>query len=547
MNIFYCRKSSEASDRQAASIDSQKDHLLELAKRYDVAVDCVFEESMSAKKPGRLEFGKMIKKIESHPGATILVWKLDRLARNPMDEGTIKWLLQNKTISRIITPERIYLPEDNALISAVEFGMANQYIRDLSTNVKRGNQTKLLKGELPGAAPLGYLDNKITKQKEVDPSKSLLIREAFELYATGGYSLKEVNSLMYKRGLTTRGGSKLSKGKLHHTFQNPFYYGTIRRNGQLYPGTHEPIISKILFDQVQDALSGKHHSKKQKHFFPLRGFMNCASCGCLLTATKKKGHVYYYCTNGKGNCSQHTKYLRDESADKLVASVFQEIGFCEEDVEIAYLASKEKTIREFGTAHTQQDELEKKLKTLQQQLANLINVISTDLSMTSVLKPQILSLEADARMTQQQILHPTNQTLDEALFTLEQIKKAFLQACSASLDYLEGNEESKFELAKKILWNLKVQDGNIQQYQLKAPYSLMANVPKKMVLEGWLCDSVQNQGFSSIIRDFGHSRLSPFDAPRSPVYLISFQTISEVLKYFLVYLTAISDLNFLQV
>ena len=99
MNILYCRKSSEDSNRQVASIDSQKTNLAELAKRDNLTVSKTFTESMSAKQPGRPEFEKMIKLIEQHPGSVILVWKLDRLARNPVDEGKIKWLLQKKTIS----------------------------------------------------------------------------------------------------------------------------------------------------------------------------------------------------------------------------------------------------------------------------------------------------------------------------------------------------------------------------------------------------------------------------------------------------------------
>jgi hypothetical protein len=101
----------------------------------------------------------MIKLIEQYPGSIILVWKLDRLARNPVDEGKIKWLLQNKIISKIITPDRIYCPEDNALIASVEFGMANQYILDLSKNVRRGIKAKLEKGGWPNFAPIGYLND----------------------------------------------------------------------------------------------------------------------------------------------------------------------------------------------------------------------------------------------------------------------------------------------------------------------------------------------------------------------------------------------------
>ncbi len=487
MNILYCRKSSEASDKQVASIDSQKTNLLELAKRDNLAVSKVFTESMSAKEPGRPEFEKMIKLVETKPGSVILVWKLDRLARNPVDEGKIKWLLQNKTISKIITPERIYYPEDNALIASVEFGMANQYIRDLSANVKRGNKTKLEKGELPGPAPLGYLDNPLTKQKTIDPIKSVFIKQAFELYSTGGYSLKQVNNLLYEKGLRTKGGkNKLSRANLHHLFQNPFYHGVIMREGRLYPGAHQPLISSQLFNEVRRVLSGKSRPRAQRHFFPLRGYVSCALCSCSYTATTKKSHVYYYCTNGKGICCQHKKYMRDKKVDELVAKVFNEIKFDEEAVEIAYLAAKEKTIKEAGSLHTQQDELAKKLKTTEQQLRNLIQVISTDPNLTNALKPQILSLEAEGKNIQGQISNAKPQTLDEALITLEQTKKAFLQASKASFDYLNGDDFKKFELLKILLWNLKIENQNVQCYQLKQPFQIMSEAPKNMDLNEWL-------------------------------------------------------------
>src|SRR6202042_1214471 len=99
------------ASRQILSIESQKSNMEELAKREKLSVDKIFIESMSAKQPGRPEFQKMTELIEKHPGVILFVWKLDRLARNPVDEGKIKWFLQNKTIAKIITPERIYLPE----------------------------------------------------------------------------------------------------------------------------------------------------------------------------------------------------------------------------------------------------------------------------------------------------------------------------------------------------------------------------------------------------------------------------------------------------
>jgi site-specific DNA recombinase len=484
-NIIYCRRSSEDSNHQVLSIESQQNELLSFAEKQNIKVDKVFIESMSAKQPGRPVFAEVIDYIEKYQGATILVWKLDRLARNPVDEGKIKWLLQTKVISKIVTPERIYRPEDNALIASVEFGMANQYIRDLSTNIKRGNKTKLEKGELPGPAPLGYLDNPITKLKTIDPVKGPFIKLAFELYSDGTYSLRMVNSYLFEKGFKTKGGLKLSKAMLHTILQNPFYYGMMRRNGQLYQGKHEPLISKELFDTCQDVLAGKSRPRLQKHFFPVRGFMTCANCGCALTPVTKKGHAYYYCTNGKGNCEQHKKYLRDKAVDLLVANVLNEIKFDEDDIEMAYLAAKEKLQSQGTFNHSQKTGLTKQLKTAQDKLSNLADIISSDPSLKDSLKAKILSLEANIKSFQTQLNQLNEKPQQDPLVTLELTKKTFLQACNASFEYLDADGFKQFEMLKKLLWNLKVKDKNVQCYQFKKPYQLMAEAPKKMNIDEW--------------------------------------------------------------
>jgi site-specific DNA recombinase len=492
-SIIYARKSSEASDRQVLSIESQRNELVSLAKTYNLKVDKIFEESKSAKQPGRPVFDELIKLIEKHPGSVLLVWKLDRLARNPKDEGTIKWLLQTNVIAKIITPERTYNPEDNTLISGVEFSMAAQYSIDLAKNVKRGNKTKLEKGELPGAAPIGYLDNKLTKLKEVDPIRSPLIQQAFELYATGRYSLKEVNNLIYDKGLRTKGGNKLSRAELHRIFQNPFYMGIISRIGQRFQGVHPPIISKTLFDNVQDVLCNRHHPKIQKHFFPVRGFITCHNCGCLYTATKKKGFIYYYCTNGKGQCEQHKKYINQDLADGLVAKVLREINFSEEEVEVAYLAARERTLKQGSGFEAQKDELAKLQKIEADKLSNLVKIISTDPGLKDTLKAEILNLEANIKSIDQQIFQLDNQTLERKLLTLEQTKKAFLQACSARIDYLKGNDNKKSHLLNSLLWNCSVENQNVQSFKLKQPFQVMAERPKNMEISDWLGRLDSNQ------------------------------------------------------
>jgi site-specific DNA recombinase len=188
-HIIYARKSSEAEDRQVLSLESQVEELQKLAEREGLEVVDVLVEAKSAKEPGRPIFNLMLEKIKKGEANAILTWKIDRLSRNPVDAGTLQWLLQQGTIKEIRTPERIYRPEDNALLWAVESGMANQFIRDLSMNTKRGLKKKCEKGYKPGLAPLGYLNNKYSPKGEhdyfPDPERFPIIQRIFKTLATG--------------------------------------------------------------------------------------------------------------------------------------------------------------------------------------------------------------------------------------------------------------------------------------------------------------------------------------------------------------------------
>lgn len=102
--------------------------------------------------------------------------------------------------------------------------------------------------------------------------------------------------------------------------------------------------------------------------------------------------------------------------------------------------------------------------------------------MVNALKPQILSLEAEIKEIPNQLSNFREQTIVEVLRTLEQVKNTFLRACTASFDYLNADDGQKFELIKILLWNLKIEDQKVKVYQLKKPYQLMAQAPKKF---GW--------------------------------------------------------------
>src|ERR1035437_4064630 len=340
--VLYCRKSTESEDRQMLSLDSQEKELITLAETAVLEIVKIFRESKSAKEPGRPVFNEMIKMISSGKAEAILCWKIDRLTRNPVDGGQIQWLLQNNKIKCIQTFEKNFLPSDNVLLMSIEQGMASQYIRDLSVNVKRGNRAKMEKGQWPGRAPFGYLNNKATKNIYIDPVNSKYVVRAFELYATGGYSFKQISEILHSEGLRALTGKKFFSGNISRLVKSSFYCGIMERDGKLYLGTYEPIISKDLFDKVQEVIHNKNRPRSKTHFFPLRGFLVCGNCGCSLTASLKKGYDYYYCTNSKGICTEHKTYMRENTLYPIVASLLKKLYLEEELIDILYDSAKEK-------------------------------------------------------------------------------------------------------------------------------------------------------------------------------------------------------------
>ncbi|HEY5298414.1 MAG TPA: recombinase family protein [Verrucomicrobiae bacterium] len=187
--FIYCRKSSEAEDRQVLSIESQTRELEQIAKKLNLPIAEILTESKSAKDPGRPVFNTMMQRLYRDEAAGIICWKLDRLARNPVDGGSIIWAIKQQGI-KVMTPAQSYAREDdNILLMYIEFGMAQKYVDDLSKNVKRGLKTKIENGWYPGVAPAGYLNHtdKLTGQNTLikDPERFPLIRQMWEMMLTG--------------------------------------------------------------------------------------------------------------------------------------------------------------------------------------------------------------------------------------------------------------------------------------------------------------------------------------------------------------------------
>lgn len=476
--IIYCRKSSESEDRQVLSLESQESELRQIAKREGLNVAGVYRESMSAKSPGRPVFNQVMGLIESGKADALLCWKMDRLSRNPIDNGKISWLSQQGVLKEIRTFERAYLPSDNVLLMAVEQGMANQYIRDLSVNVKRGNRAKLERGEWPNHAPIGYVNNKVDKSVDVDPLYARYVIRVFEIYSKGGRTMKEVANTLHQEGFRSTSGGKLFPSMVHKIITNPFYYGVMKRDGQLYPGKHRPLVSKEQFDNANAVLSSKLHSKAKRLFFPFRGFMRCEVCGCMLTASLKKGHAYYYCTNGKGACDQHRNYLRSEDLAKLVGGVFGKIHYSEELIDIMYRAAKEQIQNGSRHLETTLEALQKELQALEARQLKLSDSYLAQVTPEGVYKAKMSELTAKEISVREQA-RAVKVQMERGLSTLEPTKEIFLRLNRAQKELVMSDEQKQRELLEILLWNLSVKDKKVASYKLKQPYERLLQCSAK--------------------------------------------------------------------
>ncbi|MBI2340165.1 MAG: recombinase family protein, partial [Deltaproteobacteria bacterium] len=325
--FLYARKSMENEERQALSIESQLVEVREHAAKEKVTIVREFTEAMTAKSPGRPVFDEMLSCIAKGEADGIIAWHPDRLARNSLDGGRIIHFLDIGHLKalKFCTLWFENTPQGKFMLN-MAFGQSKYYVDNLSENVKRGQRQKLRRGEWPFGPPLGYLGGGRYSFPKVDPVKGPLITKLFEAYASGRTTLKQLRELCTSWGLVSRSGKKVALAKVHATLLNPFYYGLVRYKDDCAQGVHEPLVSKELFDRVQETLKRRGKPNKvKKHHFSLVGLAKCATCGGAITAERKKGHAYYHCTKKLGPCSEK-KYLREEPFAQQIKEALQTVA-----------------------------------------------------------------------------------------------------------------------------------------------------------------------------------------------------------------------------
>ncbi len=315
---LYARKSTESDERQALSIDSQINEMLQIAERENLEVVDIRRESKSAKDSGnRPIFKELLGDIKNEKFNAILTWAPDRLSRNAGDLGSVVDLMDEKKLLSIRTYGQTFSNSPNEkFLLMILCSQAKLENDNRGINVKRGLRARCERGLFPTTPPTGYVkENRLDRKGRcvIDKAAAPVIRQMFEKVAYEHYSGRKLyHWLKFDLNFrTTKGKKHLSLGNIYRILENHFYYGTFeypKGSGNWYKGKHDPIITKELYDKVQDQVKNSQLVRKENIEFAFTKLMSCGLCDSGISATEKfkklksggyNRHIYYGCTKSK--------------------------------------------------------------------------------------------------------------------------------------------------------------------------------------------------------------------------------------------------------
>jgi len=469
--FIYCRKSSEAEDRQVLSIDSQRVELERLAERLGIEVAVVLTEAKSAKAPGRPVFSAMLDRLARGEAQGLLCWKLDRLARNPIDGGAVIWALTQGQLE-IITPTQTFRSQDdNTILLYIEFGMAQKYITDLSRNVKRGIRAKLERGIWPNMPPPGYLNDTLVKRVVVDEVRFPLLRRAWEHLLSGQYSVARIRRLLNQEwGYRTRRGVPIALGILHRIFTNPFYAGILQSRQGRFPGTHQPMVTEAEFWRAQDILGHRGRPRPKSYTFPFRGLISCGGCGGPITAEHKVNrygshYVYYHCTHTRP-CRQRS--LEATTIEQTIADFLGRLTVSPRLLDWAYQQLEDADAGDRAHRLAVAENLRVTIEAKRKERWNIIHLRARELITEEDFLVARETLDRELASLEPKLAVPDDPlAADAAAFT------TFLFAARARECFVEGGPETKRAIAAAVGSNL-VLTGQKLTIDAQTPFRLIA-------------------------------------------------------------------------
>jgi DNA invertase Pin-like site-specific DNA recombinase len=309
--VLYARVSTDKQAEKDLSIPAQLQAMRDHASHQGWSVIKEFlEPGVSARTVQRPVLQSLLALI-GEPGTKIdivLVHKIDRFARKVFDHSSMKELFKKHGVRLASVVEHIDDSASGQLVENIMASFAEFHSTNLADEVKKGMRQKVIRGGWPHRPPRGYVLVRTANGRqnaiEIHPREGPLMRRAFELYASGWYSVKRLAHRLAKEGLVAVNRAPIPHSHLRRLLSSSFYAGKVRWHDMECQGTHPSLVSQELFDKVQDMIKTRYKNPGRKGSaipgFPLRGLAVCATCRGAMTAERHHQRWGYY------RCSRQT-------------------------------------------------------------------------------------------------------------------------------------------------------------------------------------------------------------------------------------------------
>lgn len=472
--IIIARVSTEEQKEMGHSLPAQVARLEKYcqSKGFVIIKSCSFDES--AYKSQRDEFDTILDFVlEQKDKIAVCFDKVDRLTRDTFDRriGMLyEKALQDELELHFVSDGQVVTSKISAA-QKFQFGitlnLAKYYSDAISDNVNRANEQKWRKGEWTSKAPYGYKN--IVKPDGrrdivVDEHEAHIVKKSFEWYATGIYSLE-----LLRAKIKAEYGIQWVRSFADKLLKRHFYYGVMEVKGKMFPHCYPPLISKTLFDQVQQVKSGFNKNNKYKYAglpFMYRGLLRCGDCGLAITPERHKGYIYYHCTQYNGK--HGAKWLREEEITEQIGKVFQQIQLPPEIFqEITNTLNRVHQDKiEFHNKHFD------KLTAEQKSITKMMDNLYMDKLKGEIDEEKYNRFYTSLRSQMDEITTRLGR-LQEAEDNYYVTAKYILELSNRAYDLFKSSEvEQKRQLIKLVLSNLRIEGENML-YEAQKPFDML--------------------------------------------------------------------------
>ena len=434
--VIYARYSCD--NQREESIDGQLRECKAFLERQGMTfIRSYIDRAMSAKTDNRPEFQQMIKDSAKGGFDAVIVWKLDRFARNRYDSAHYKGILRKNSVKVISATEQISEGAEGIILESVLEGFAEYYSAELSEKVIRGMTENALKCQYNGGhIPVGYYIDE-NKHYQIDEQTAPFIREAFEMYASGSM-VKEIVEYLNNNGVLSSAKKPFTKTTVAAIFQNRKYIGEYKYRDVLVSDGVPRIVSDDTFARVQARVHknryapGRMSAKEEEYLLTTK--LICGDCGAYMvgeSGTSNNGKVYHYykCATAKKKKGCNKKSPRKELIEDFVIKQLYDIL---QEPEIIKNIAKRVIVFQNGE-NKAIPLLEKQLAEVNKNIANLLDAIQNGIY-TATVRDRLEELEAQKTDIETKI---ANEKIAKPVLTEKQVEFWLTQLGKNKLDTIE--------------------------------------------------------------------------------------------------------------